>query len=75
MKQSVIAHPVNTALTNNIYKTARIDMRDIIAFAVMQIKKYYNNCYKLKFFKIEEYIYICLYKGYSLPGVTHHKIN
>ena len=75
LEQSVSAHPANTASTNDVYKTTRIDARDTIAFAAMRMKEYYDGRHKSKFFKVGEHIHIRLHKGYGLPGVTHHKIN
>jgi len=43
-----------------------IDIKDAIACIIMTMKYYYNQKYKLLYFKTEDLINLCLHKSYML---------
>ena len=59
----------------NEYRPARIDAVDVIVFAAMRMKYYYDRRYQQQTFQERDYINLRLYRGYKLPGVMNVKIN
>ena len=58
----------------NDYRPAHIDAKDVIAFASLRIKEYYDSRHKTKFFQVSDFINLRLYRGYRVPVITSRKI-
>ena len=56
------------------YRPEHIDAKDAIAFAAMKMKNYYDQYHQPMFFNEGDMVKLRLHKGYSVPGITSHKI-
>ena len=56
------------------YRLTAVDVKNIIAFAVIQMKEYYNNRHKLKFFKVSNMINLQLHQRYTILSIQNKKI-
>ena len=84
LNEIVIGFTLNNALDlitlekhNDILNTlaAWIEVADTIAIAAITIKHYYNCKYKLQFFNKGNFVYLQLYKGYSILLVNNSKLH
>ena len=60
--------------TINEYRSFHIDIKDVIAFASLKMKKIYNARHQFIFFKIENLINLRLHKNYKVSIITSKKI-
>ena len=56
------------------YAAARLAISNIIAFADIKLKFYYNQSYKPLDLKPGQFVLLKLYKRYKIPLVTSKKI-
>ena len=56
------------------YRLTAINTKNIIAFTAIQMKKYYDNRHKSKFFKVSDMINLQLYWGYTISDIQNKKI-
>ena len=67
---------INSAIsvTMNIYRSKYIDINDIIVFAIMKMKHYYDLYYQSIYFNIDNLINLRLHKGYQILAMQFKKI-
>ena len=58
----------------NEYRSSHIDIKNVIVFAFLKIKKVYNARHQFIFFKIKDLINLRLYKIYKVFVITSKKI-
>ncbi len=51
------------------YRPAHIDAKDAIAFAAMNMKRYYDLKHTPKYFRAGDMVNLRLHRGYTLPGL------
>ena len=51
-----------------------INAKDVITFALIKIKNYYNNNYTFKYFNKDEYVYLKLNYKYIILDITNLNI-
>ena len=56
------------------YRLTAVDEKNVIAFTVIQMKKYYDNRHKPKFFKVSDMVNLQLHWGYTISGIQNKKI-
>ena len=56
------------------YRPIYINAKNVIAFALIKIKNYYNNNYISKYFDKSEYVYLRLNYKYIILNITNLKI-
>ena len=56
------------------YRLTAVNVKNIITFTVIQMKKYYNDRHKLKFFKISDMINLQLHWEYTILSIQNKKI-
>ena len=57
------------------YRSARIDVKDAIAFAALKMKDIYDSHHKPMFFEEGDQVNLRLYRGYHVPAITSKKID
>ena len=60
--------------TMDAYRPEHVDAKDAIAFAAIKMKDYYDRLHQPMFFNVGDMVKLRLHKGYSVPGITSHKI-
>ena len=58
----------------NEYRSSHINIKNVIAFASLKMKKVYNARYQLIFFEVKDLINLRLYKDYKISVITSKKI-
>jgi hypothetical protein len=53
---------------------ACIEVIDAIDFTIISAKNFYNKKHKPLFFNKDDWVYLCLHKGYSILAITNHKL-
>ena len=56
------------------YQPSLINTQDVIAWADMQAKHYYNVNQQPHFFDVSDKVLLQLHQGYKLPGIVNKKI-
>ena len=56
------------------YRLTAVNVKNTIAFTVIQMKEYYNKRHKSKFFKISDMINLQLHWGYTISDIQNKKI-
>ena len=56
------------------YRSTAIDIKNIIAFIIIQMKKYYDSKHTLKFFKVRDMVNLQLHWGYTILSIQNKKI-
>ena len=56
------------------YRSTEINVKNIIAFIIIQMKKYYNSKHTLKFVKVEDMINLQLHQRYTILSIQNKKI-
>ena len=74
VKKSLKINASNTITPMFKYWSSLINIKDIITFAVIQMKKYYDNRHKSKFFNIEDMINLQLHHRYTILSIQNKKI-
>ena len=59
----------------NDYKFSIINIKNVIAFVFIHMKKYYDHEHILMFFNANDYVDIKFYCEYSLSGIFNFKLN
>ena len=57
------------------YRPSHIDAKNVIAFAALRMKEYYDAHYQLIFFEVGSIVNLRLHKGYQVPAIQHKKID
>ena len=57
------------------YRLAYINIKDVIIFVAIRIKKLYNKRFRSKFFKIENLINLYLYREYKILAIKSKKLS
>ena len=65
---------VTSIAVMNEYRLSHIDIKNVIVFASLKMKKIYNIRYQLIFFKVEDFINLRLHKSYRVSIITSKKI-
>ena len=55
------------------YRSAHIDVKNVIAFAALQMKFYYDKKHESLFFKVRDMINLHLHHSYTLPDLKTNK--
>ena len=63
------------SITIDIYRSKHIDTNDVIAFAAMKMKHYYDLHHQPIYFNIDNLINLRLYKGYQISAMQFKKID
>ena len=58
----------------NEYRPSHIDVKNVIVFASLKIKKIYNARHQFIFFKVKDLVNLRLYKNYKVFIITSKKI-
>ena len=58
----------------NEYRSSHINIKDVIVFAFLKMKKAYNARYQFIFFKIRDFINLRFYKDYKVSVIISKKI-
>ena len=58
----------------NEYRPSHINVKDVIAFAFLKMKEYYDSRYQAIFFQIGDLVNLRLYRGYQVSAITSKKI-
>ena len=59
----------------NDYKFLIINVKNVIAFVFIHMKKYYDHEHASMFFNVNDYVNIKFHRGYSLPGIFNPKLS
>ena len=57
------------------YRSAHIDVKDIIIFAAIRIKELYNRLYRSKFFKVGDLVNLRLHREYRVLAIKSKKLS
>ena len=52
------------------YRPTHMNVKDVINFASMKMKKYYDKHHQPMFFKVDDLIKLRLHRRYELPGIS-----
>ena len=61
-------------ITMFTYQSSYIDVKDVIAWAVMQVKHYYNINWQPQFFAVKDKVLLRLHCEYKLSEITNWKL-
>ena len=71
---SIILITILYLIVINKYRSIYIDIKNIIVFVIIKIKKYYNINYIFKFFEINNLVNLKFYKDYQIFIICFKKI-
>jgi len=72
MHKTVDVHSIQLTNMNN-YQPVHIDTKDVIGFAAMQIKYYYDERHQPLYFQLSDMVNLCLHWGYTLSSLSTNK--
>jgi len=65
-------HDIQLTIMNN-YQSAHIDTKDVIGFAAMQMKYYYDERHQPLYFQLSDMMNLHLHQGYTLLSLFTNK--
>ena len=65
-------HSIQLMIMNN-YQPVHIDAKDVIGFAAMQMKYYYDKRHQPLYFQLNDMMNLCLHQGYTLSSLFINK--
>ena len=65
---------ISRIIIMNEYRSSHIDIKNVIVFAFLKMKKIYDTRYQFIFFKIEDLVNLRLHKDYKIFVITSKKI-
>jgi len=72
MHKTVNVHDIQLTNMNN-YQSVHIDAKDVIGFAAMQMKYYYDKRHQPLYFQPDDMMNLCLHWGYTLSSLSINK--
>jgi len=72
MHKMVDVHSIQLMTMNN-YQPTHIDAKDVIGFAAMQMKYYYDERHQPLYFQSDDMVNLCLHQGYTLSSLFINK--
>jgi len=70
--EMVDVHSIQLMIMNN-YQSAHIDVKDVIGFAAMQMKYYYDERHQPLYFQPDDMVNLCLHQEYTLSSLFINK--
>ena len=74
LREPLKTNTSDTITSMSEYWSSLIDIKDIITFAVIWMKKYYDDRHKSKFFSVENMINLQLHHRYTILSIQNRKI-
>jgi len=72
MHEMVNVRSIQLMIMNN-YQSAHIDVKDVIGFAAMQMKYYYDKRHQPLYFQLSDMVNLCLHQEYTLSSLFINK--
>jgi len=70
--KTVDVRGIQLMIMNN-YQPVHIDAKDVIGFAAMQMKYYYDERHQPLYFQLNDMMNLCLHQGYTLSSLFINK--
>jgi len=72
MHKTVDVHSIQLMFMNN-YQSVHIDVKDVIGFAAMQMRYYYDKRHQPLYFQPDDMVNLCLHQEYTLSSLFTNK--